>query len=58
LQHNLISHQALFSKSQPINKAKAATFASYKIIQILAKKKPFEDGNMTAERLVVTGDCS
>jgi hypothetical protein len=48
LKHNLTQCQAIFSK--PINKAKVATIASYKITEILAKKeeeeeKPFEDGD-------------
>jgi hypothetical protein len=36
----------MFSESKPISRAKAATVALYKIIEILAKKKtPFEDVN-------------
>jgi uncharacterized protein YydD (DUF2326 family) len=55
LKHNLWSHQAIFSK--PINKAKAATIALYKIIEMLAmKRKPFEDGNVITECLVVAGN--
>jgi hypothetical protein len=41
LKCNLQSHQTIFSK--PINKAKVATIALYKITEILAKKqKPFK----------------
>jgi hypothetical protein len=55
LKRNLRSRQAIFSK--PVNKAKAATIASYKITEILSKKKkPFEDGNVIKECLVVAGD--
>jgi hypothetical protein len=55
LNRNLRLGQAIFSK--PVNKTKAATIASYKIIEILAKKKkPFEDGNVIEECLVVVGD--
>jgi hypothetical protein len=54
LKHNLRSRQAIFSK--PVNKAKAAIITSYKITEILAKKKPFEDGNMIKECLVVAGN--
>jgi hypothetical protein len=32
------------------------TIASYKITEILAKKKPFEDGKVIKECLVVAGD--
>jgi hypothetical protein len=57
LKHNLQSCQAIFSK--PINEAKVATIVSYKITEILAKKKkkkPFEDGNVIKESLVMAGD--
>jgi hypothetical protein len=55
LKRNLRSRQAIFSK--PVNRAKEATIASYKITEILAKKKkPFEDGNVIKECLVVAGD--
>jgi hypothetical protein len=55
LKRNLRSRQAIFSK--PVNKANAATIASYKITEILAKKKkPFEDGNVIKECLVVAGN--
>jgi hypothetical protein len=54
LKHNLRSRQAIFSK--PIKKAEAATTASYKIAGIFAKKKPFGDGNVIKECLVVAGD--
>jgi len=55
LERNLQSRQAIFPK--PINKAKEATIASYKITEILAtkkkkKKKPFQDGNVIKECLV------
>jgi hypothetical protein len=48
-------HKAIFSTSKPINNARAATTAWYKITEIVAKKKeekkkkmmmPFEDGNV------------
>jgi hypothetical protein len=45
--------QAVFYK--PINKARVATIASYKITEILAKKS-FEDGNVIKECLVVAGN--
>jgi hypothetical protein len=55
LKRNLRSRQAIISK--PVNKAKAATIASYKITEILAKKKkPFEDGEVIKECLVVAVD--
>jgi hypothetical protein len=57
LKRNLWSHQVIFCK--PINKAKAVTIASYKITEMLAKKKkkkPFEDGNVIKEYLVVSGN--
>jgi hypothetical protein len=55
LKRNLQLHQAIFCK--PINEAKATTIASYKITEMLAKKKkPFGDGNMVKEYLVVSGD--
>jgi hypothetical protein len=53
LKRNLRSRQAIFSK--PVNKAKAAIIASYKITEIL-DKKPFENGNVIKECLVVAGD--
>jgi hypothetical protein len=34
------------TSSEPINTAKAAAFASYKIQEILVTKKPFQDGNV------------
>jgi hypothetical protein len=53
---NLRWRQEIFSKSKPINKAKAATIASYKITETLARKKKFfDDGNIIKECLVVAG---
>jgi hypothetical protein len=53
----IYERQTIFSISKPINKAKAVTIAWYKITEILAKKKkPFEDGNVIQECLVVAGD--
>jgi tRNA C32,U32 (ribose-2'-O)-methylase TrmJ len=43
---------------EPMNKANAVTIASYKITEILAKKKKkkhFEDGNAIKECLVMAG---
>jgi hypothetical protein len=59
LKHNLQLHKAVFSK--PINKTTVATIALYKATVILAKKKkkkkkPFEDGNVMKECLVVAGN--
>jgi hypothetical protein len=54
LKRNLRSLQTIFST--PLNKTKAATIPSYKITEILAKKKPFEDGNVIKQSLVVAGD--
>jgi hypothetical protein len=48
--------------SNHINEAKATTIASYNITELLnkkkkkKKKKPFEDGNVIKECLVVSGD--
>lgn len=39
--------------SNPVNEVKAATIASYKITEVLAKKKPFGDGNAIKESLVL-----
>jgi hypothetical protein len=55
LKRNLRSRQAIFPKPIPINKAKMATTASYGITQILAKKKPFEDGSVMKQCLDVAG---
>jgi hypothetical protein len=60
LKRNLRSRRAIFSK--PINKAKATTIALYKFTELLAtkkkkkKKKPFEDGDVIKEYLIVAGD--
>jgi hypothetical protein len=56
LKCNIQSCQAIFPK--PINKAKTATIASYKITEILAKKKkkPFGDGNMIKGCFVVASN--
>jgi hypothetical protein len=50
--------QAIFSKSNPINKAKASTIASYENTEILTTKKmmPFEDGNVIKQRVVAAGE--
>jgi hypothetical protein len=54
LKHNVLLHQAIFSK--PVNKARVATIASYKIREVLAKKMmiPFENGNV--KECLVMGD--
>jgi hypothetical protein len=60
---NLRSCRAIFSKSKPINKAKSATTASFKITEILAIKKkegeveekPLQEGNVIKECLVTAG---
>ena len=44
LKQILQSHQTTFSK--PINKAKEANTTLYRITEILAKKKRFEDGDV------------
>jgi hypothetical protein len=55
-ERNLRWLQAIFYKSKPINKTKAATIASYKSTEILGKKSPFSDANVITESLVVVGD--
>jgi hypothetical protein len=52
-----ILRKTIFSESKPINRAKAAAIASYKVIEMLAKKKtPFEDGNVMKGCSFMAGD--
>jgi hypothetical protein len=44
------------SNSEPVNKTKDISIASYIIAEILAKKKLFEDGNVIKECLDVEGN--
>jgi hypothetical protein len=53
---NVLLCHAVFSKYKPINETKEVTIASYIIAEILARKKPFEDGNMIKECLGIAGN--
>jgi hypothetical protein len=63
---NSRSRQAMVYKPKPIGKGKAVIVASYKITEILGKKKhkkkkkkkkkPFDDGNVIIECIVLAGD--